>query len=169
MSDEPDHINVTPENLALHIQYISKDLREICHKLDKICDKSRVQPGPPDSLWPGECATGGRNISPDRQGGAMTRGHSILLFLSWFVCCFAAALIINYTYYQVMPIEHWVEYETVKPLKPVVKVGQPLEFVSIKDTHRGCDLTFNDILYCKNGARKLIGTMPARTAAILTA
>jgi hypothetical protein len=81
----------------------------------------------------------------------MTRGHSILLFLSWFVCCFAAALIINYTYYQVLPIEHWVEYETVKPLKPVVKVGQPLEFVSIKDTHRGCDLTFNDILYCKNG------------------
>jgi hypothetical protein len=47
---------------------------------------------------------------------------------------------------------HWVEYETVKPLKPVVKVGQPLEFVSIKDTHRGCDLTFNDILYCKNGS-----------------
>jgi hypothetical protein len=34
---------------------------------------------------------------------------------------------------------HWVNYETVKPLKPVVKVGQPLEFVSIKDTHRGCD------------------------------
>ena len=81
----------------------------------------------------------------------MTRGHSILLFLSWLVCCFAAALIINYTYYQVMPIEHWVEYETVKPLKPVVKVGQPIEFVSIKDTHRRCDLTFNDILYCKNG------------------
>jgi hypothetical protein len=99
----------------------------------------------------------------------MTRGHSILLLLSWLVCCFAAALIINYTYYQVMPIEHWVEYETVKPLKPVVKVGQPLEFVSIKDTHRGCDLTFNDILYCKTAIRKLIGTMPARTAAILTA
>jgi hypothetical protein len=68
-----------------------------------------------------------------------------------------------------MPIEHWVEYETVKPLKQVVKVGQPLEFVSIKDTHRGCDLTFNDILYCKTAIRKLIGTMPARTAAILTA
>jgi hypothetical protein len=30
MSDEPDHINVTPENLALHIQYMRKDLREIC-------------------------------------------------------------------------------------------------------------------------------------------
>jgi hypothetical protein len=54
-----------------------------------------------------------------------------------------------------MPIEHWVDYEAVKPLKPVVKVGQPLEFVSIKDTHRRCDLTFNDILYCRNGSRKL--------------
>jgi hypothetical protein len=51
----------------------------------------------------------------------------------------------------VMPIEHWVDYEAVKPLKPVVKVGQPLEFVSVKDTHRRCDLTFNDILYCRNG------------------
>jgi hypothetical protein len=47
----------------------------------KICDQSRVQPGTPDSLWPGLSVAGGRNISPDRQGGAMTRGHSILLLL----------------------------------------------------------------------------------------
>jgi hypothetical protein len=45
MSDEPDHINVTPENLALHIQYISKDLREICHKLDsKYVTKAEFNP-----------------------------------------------------------------------------------------------------------------------------
>jgi hypothetical protein len=68
-----------------------------------------------------------------------------------------------------MPIEHWVDYEAVKPLKPVVKVGQPLEFVSIKDTHRRCDLTFNDILYCRNGKPETIAIMQARTAAILTA
>jgi hypothetical protein len=77
--------------------------------------------------------------------------HNALLLLSWLVCCFASGMIINYTYYQVMPITHWVNYETVKPLKQVVKVGQPLEFVSVKDTHRRCDLTFNDILYCRNG------------------
>jgi hypothetical protein len=31
---EPDHIDITAENLALHIQYIRKDLRELCLKLD---------------------------------------------------------------------------------------------------------------------------------------
>jgi hypothetical protein len=81
----------------------------------------------------------------------MKYAHNVLLLLSWLVCCFASGMIINYTYYQVMPITHWVNYETVKPLKQVVKVGQPLEFVSKKDTHRRCDLTFNDILYCRNG------------------
>jgi hypothetical protein len=81
----------------------------------------------------------------------MKHVNNALLFLSWLVCCFASGIIINYTYYQVMPIEHWVDYEAVKPLKQVVKVGQPLEFVSVKDTHRRCDLTFNDILYCRNG------------------
>ena len=45
MSDEPDHINVTTENLALHIQYIRKDLREICHKLDsKYVTKAEFNP-----------------------------------------------------------------------------------------------------------------------------
>jgi hypothetical protein len=99
----------------------------------------------------------------------MKYAHNVLLLLSWLVCCFASGMIINYTYYQVMPITHWVNYETVKPLKQVVKVGQPLEFVSIKDTHRRCDLTFNDICTAATGSRTTIAIMPARTAAILTA
>jgi hypothetical protein len=45
MSDEPDHINVTPENLALHIQYMRKDLREIClNWISKYVTKAEFNP-----------------------------------------------------------------------------------------------------------------------------
>jgi thiosulfate reductase cytochrome b subunit len=44
MSDD-EKISVTNENLALHIQYIRKDLREICHKLDsKYVTKAEFNP-----------------------------------------------------------------------------------------------------------------------------
>ena len=69
-----------------------------------------------------------------------------LLFMA--LSCFAFSLL--YSFYNFMPMSHWVKYHKVKPEKEAFKTGEQLRFVSSREVFRECSLSFTDILYCKD-------------------
>ena len=64
--------------------------------------------------------------------------------------CIVAAVSFQWTYYTVMPVERWFEYDRIEVVEPVY-VGGPIKFISYSDTFRPSDISWNDVLFCQFG------------------
>jgi hypothetical protein len=73
-----------------------------------------------------------------------------LLFVAWVAALGLVFTHGSYFYYRFMPIDTWLEYHSVRPVKEEVCINDTIKFVS--DTTLNTDLVmrFNDILYCKD-------------------
>ena len=74
----------------------------------------------------------------------------LYLVLLWFI---ALSLVIYHGllgFYTWWPVEYWLEYHSVEPLKKKFAVNEKLKFVSHTDLNHNVILTFNDILFCQN-------------------
>jgi hypothetical protein len=49
-----------------------------------------------------------------------------------------------------MPMDNWLEYKSVEPLKKINKIGKPLYMVSTREFSRDSDVEWFDVLICNN-------------------
>ncbi len=70
----------------------------------------------------------------------------IVWYLLWVIISFS--FVIGYNYF--MPMNNWIEYQSVEPLKKINKIGDLFRMVSTRDFTRDSDVEWFDILICNN-------------------
>ena len=78
----------------------------------------------------------------------MTKHFKAMINFSAIVLTVAMVISAFQMFYLFMPMSHWIRYQSVEPLYDI-KVGQLPKFVSIVETFRESNVTFNDVLFCK--------------------
>ena len=84
----------------------------------------------------------------------MTLNEKALSVVAYFIAIVLVIFTGLYVYYRFMPIDHWITYHSVRPIKNEFDVNEKLRFISHTDLHKDSILTFNDIIYCLNDAGK---------------
>lgn len=67
-----------------------------------------------------------------------------------YVMTVALFVALQYTFYKIMPMSFWIEYQSIEVPAKVLSLGEPPVFVShaTGSTERSADIEWNDVLRC---------------------
>ena len=76
--------------------------------------------------------------------------YKVLVATLWIIAASVSSYHLTWVALRFMPVEHWIQYESVTPVKEVFKVDEKLKFRTHIIKNKNVTVTFHDTLFCRD-------------------